>query len=45
MKLYRMFAPGIEALSLCEEDVPRPGPGQALVRAAGHFGKIVIRHD
>ena len=32
MKLYRMFEPGIEALRLCEEEVPRPGPGQALVR-------------
>ncbi len=32
MKLYRLNQPGIDTLALCEEDVPRPGPGQALVR-------------
>jgi len=32
MKLYRLHQPGIDTLTLCEEDVPRPGPGQALVR-------------
>lgn len=32
MKLYRLHQPGIDALALSEEDVPRPGPGQALVR-------------
>jgi NADPH:quinone reductase-like Zn-dependent oxidoreductase len=32
MKLYRLHQPGIDALALTEEDTPRPGPGQALVR-------------
>ncbi len=32
MKLYRLHQPGIDALALTEEDAPRPGPGQALVR-------------
>lgn len=32
MKLYRLHQPGIDALTLTEEDAPRPGPGQALVR-------------
>lgn len=32
MKLYRLNQPGIDTLALCEEEVPKPGPGQALVR-------------
>jgi NADPH:quinone reductase-like Zn-dependent oxidoreductase len=32
MKLYRLTQPGIDSLTMTEEEVPRPGPGQALVR-------------
>lgn len=32
MKLYRLTQPGIDTLAMSEEDVPRPGPGQALIR-------------
>ncbi len=32
MKLYRLHQPGIDTLAITEEDIPRPGPGQALVR-------------
>ena len=32
MKLYRLTQPGIDTLTRTEEDVPRPGPGQALIR-------------
>jgi NADPH:quinone reductase-like Zn-dependent oxidoreductase len=32
MKLYRMHQPGIDNLTLAEEPIPRPGPGQALIR-------------
>lgn len=32
MKLYRLTQPGIDTLTMTEEDIPRPGPGQALIR-------------
>lgn len=32
MKTYAIIAPGIDALSLVERDVPKPARGQVLVR-------------